>query len=169
MEKLLLKLDEGCRTNPGRYIFNAPASKKDITLLEKALGIKLPASYKKFLMCFNGGFICDQEVGGDEGMSVADAAWNSNFLHGLGDIKAAFTRKEGRWKQSGSKACYIPFCSTGNQETLVFRNPLDEHGESPVIDAWHEAPPAEWEAVYKDFTELLRDYVNNEGEIKTIG
>ena len=98
-DDILLALRHGCEKTPGRYHFNPPASSKSIAVLEKRLKFKLPISYKLFLLSFNGGFICDKEAGGEEGMSLEDAAWNSNFLHGLGDIEAAFGRKTGRWKK----------------------------------------------------------------------
>lgn len=151
---------------PRSCFFNAAADDESIFVLEDKYGITLPDSYRTFLGRYNGGFISLFEVENEE--DLADAAWNSNYIFGLGEIDEAFSSIN--YKTEGKEIKYIPFMHTSDGEYLGFRFPL-EKGESAVYDLWHEAPAEEWAeaVVYKSFAVLLKEYLAKDGDIVTIG
>jgi hypothetical protein len=144
-----------------RAFFNPPADEDAIKDVEERLKITFPASVRDFYKAFNGGFFADTSWEPDE---LKDAhqfetiQWNSNNILTLEDIKLGF----------GSRYpdC-VPVIHTHTQEFLAFINPLNDN-ESPVYDAFHEYPPQEWGVLYNNFEELLNDYIDKEGNIKTI-
>ena len=144
-----------------RAFFNPPAGEDAIKDVEERLKITFPASISEFYKAFNGGFFADETWTSEE---LKDARrfetiqWNSNNILTLEDIKSGF----------GSRypGC-IPIIHTYRQEFLAFINPLKD-SESPVYDAFHEYPPDKWGVLYNNFEELLNDYIQKEGNIKTI-
>ena len=144
-----------------RAFFNPPATEDTIKDVEERLKITFPVSLRTFYLAFNGGFFADDSWTPDE---LKDAVlfetiqWNSNNILPLEDVKLGF----------GSRYpdC-VPVIHTHTQEFLVFVNPLKD-GESAVYDAFHEFTPDQWGALYDNFEELLMDYIEKEGNIKTI-
>jgi len=144
-----------------RAFFNPPASEILIRDVEERLKMSFPASLRAFYLAFNGGFIADDSWTQEE---LNDAAmfetiqWNSNHILPLEDVKLGF----------GSRypAC-IPVIHTRTQEFLVFINPLKDD-ESAIYDAFHGWAPDQWGALYSNFEELLKDYIEKEGNIKTM-
>ncbi len=144
-----------------RAFFKPPVSEDEILDVEKKLKITFPVSVREFYIAFNGGFFADETWNVDD---LKDAhqyeaiQWNSNNIMPLEDIKSGF----------GSRYpnC-VPIIHTHTQEFLAVVNPL-ANGESPVYDAFHEYPPHEWGVLYSNFEELLNDYIDKEGNIKTI-
>ena len=144
-----------------RAFFNPPATEEAIQDVEERLKITFPASLREFYLAFNGGFFADASWSPEElkdARQFETIQWNSNNILPLEDVKLGF----------GSRypGC-VPVIHTHSQEFLVFVNPLKE-GESPVYDAFHEFPPHQWGALYGNFEELLVDYIEKEGNIKTI-
>jgi hypothetical protein len=166
MKEILKKLNGKIAKLPQSCFFNEPADPEAIAALEEKYAIKLPPSYKEFLQLHNGGFISLYEVEAKD--ELGDAAWNSNYIFGLGEIDEAFTSIN--CKTDGMDVKYIPMMHTADGEYLGFRHPLEE-GDSAVYDLWHEAPAAEWadSVLYKNFHELLKEYLARDGEIETIG
>ncbi len=166
MKELLVKLDKLVRENPDACYFNDPIDTELISHLEEKHGIKLPGSFKEFLGHFNGGFISMLE-GRDE-IGIDDLAWNSNYILAVQLIDELFGSIN--YKTEGTDVKYIPCIHTSGGEYLGFRFPLDENGESMVYDLWHEAPASEWaeSVVYDNFTDLLKDYIENKGMIETM-
>jgi len=144
-----------------RAFFNPPATEDMIRDVEERLKITFPASLRAFYLAFNGGFFADDSWTPDELKDVAlfeTIQWNSNNILLLEDVKLGF----------GSRypEC-VPVIHTHTQEFLVFVNPLKD-GESAIYDAFHEWEPDQWGALYSNFEELLLDYIEKEGNIKTI-
>lgn len=169
MEATLLLLSAKIVALGDRAFFNPPATKADIKDVEERLNITFPASVREFYLAFNGGFFADLSWSPDElkdarlnGLvgqphRLEDIQWNSNNIMPLEDIKSGF----------GSRYpdC-VPIIHTHTQEFLAFVNPLKDD-ESPIYDAFHEYPPHEWGVLYNNFEELLTDYIDKEGIIKT--
>ncbi|MCF8228708.1 MAG: SMI1/KNR4 family protein [Bacteroidales bacterium] len=168
IDKLVDRLKQKIETNPDQCFFNAPAEWDEIESLEDDLIYVFPVSFKVFLCHFNGGFI--SLLGPAKTDDIESSAWNSNYILSLQEIRSAYERIEHKFHEDGKR--YIPFMHTSGQEYLAFRWPYDEdETESKVYDIWHETFPTEWETqiVYDGFTDLLEDYINNNGVIQTIG
>jgi hypothetical protein len=167
---LLQKLKSFIATHPSRAFFGKPAAAAAIARLEAYLGRSLPPAHRQFLRHSDGGFISLMGEKGDEGWTKGDAAWNSNTFLSVVEIRKEFSqlRKlgldvfgwEGAWP-------FVPFLRTANQETLVF-GPAKRDGDSPVLDAFHEVGPDEWDVAFRSFDSLLRAYVKGEGEVEVI-
>ena len=69
-----------------------------------------------------------------------------------------------------SDKIFIPFLRTSTGEHLAFTWHY-KNQKSKVYDIWHEATVEEWEQqiVYQNFSELLKDYIENDVKIETIG
>ena len=144
-----------------RAFFNPPATANAIGEVEERLQITFPESVRKFYMAFNGGFFADTNWSMEDlkdNRQFETIQWNSNHIMSVEDIKSGFGNRY--------PDC-IPVVHTHTQEFLSIINPLT-NGESPVYDAFHECPPQEWGILYNNFEELLNDYINKEGNIKTI-
>ena len=161
MEETFNRLRDKIIRLGGRAFFNPPATEDRIRDVEEKLKIVFPVSVRQFYLTFNGGFFADTSWSEEE---LTDESrfetiqWNSNHIMSLEDIKSGF----------GSRYpdC-VPVIHTHTQEFLAVVNPL-KNGESPVYDAFHEYPPNEWGVLYGNFEELLNDYIDKEGNIKTI-
>ncbi|HEY7115512.1 MAG TPA: SMI1/KNR4 family protein [Tepidisphaeraceae bacterium] len=170
MNDLLQRLQEFVAAHPRRAFFDAAASADAVAGLEAAIGVRLPAAYRQFLLAFDGGFI--NTSGGtpeDQRWDLGTARWNSNHLLGIRGIQKEFAQwaKIGRDVFGVEPWPYIPFCQTSGQELLVL-GPEGADGEAPVLDAFHEAPPEEWEVLYPSFRAFLSAYLDGEGRVKTI-
>jgi hypothetical protein len=166
MKEILENLDRLIEAFPEDCFLNDAADDQLIKKLEKKHSISLPKSFAGFLKHCNGGFIA--LISDHSQIDINDLAWNSNYILAVELIDELF---EGiNFKTEGMDVKYIPFLHTSDGDYLGFRFPLDENGESAVYDLWHEAPAEEWadSVVYKNFTELLKDYVANKGNIETM-
>ena len=161
MEETLNRLRDKIAQLGGRAFFNLPATEDEIRDVEEKLKFVFPVSVRKFYLTFNGGFFADTswaEQDLKDASQFETIQWNSNYIMSLEDVKSGF----------GSRYpdC-VPVIHTHTQEFLVVVNPL-KNGESPVYDAFHEFPPHEWGVLYNHFKELLKDYIDKEGNIKTM-
>ena len=161
MKSTIRLLNEKIRALGTRAFFNPPATEEMISGVEERLKITFPTSLRTFYLAFNGGFFADDSWTPDELKDVAlfeTIQWNSNNILPLEDVKLGF----------GSRypGC-VPVIHTHTQEFLVFINPLKD-GESAVFDAFHEFTSDQWGVLYGNFEELLIDYIEKEGNIKTI-
>ena len=161
MEATLHRLKDKKARLGVRAFFNAPATENEIRDVEEKLKVVFPVSVRKFYLTFNGGFFADEtwlKEDLEDASRFDNIQWNSNHIMSLQDIKSGF----------GSRYpdC-IPLIHTHTQEFLAVINPLKD-GESPVYDAFHEFSPHQWGVLYENFEELLNDYIEQEGNIKTI-
>ncbi|MDZ7741907.1 MAG: SMI1/KNR4 family protein [Bacteroidota bacterium] len=148
--------------------FNPGASKDEIRKLEEEMNVALPDSFRYFLSHFNGGYI--SLFPKEKKIDPETDAWNSNYILSLLEIRQAYNRIQYKFSENGPR--FIPVLHTRDQEYLAFRVPTDEkEKESKLYDIWHEAFPSEWESqiVYDNFTEMMADYVENNGDINTMG
>jgi hypothetical protein len=169
VEALLTRLREFIAANPERCVFRPGATKTAIAATESAIGMPIPADYRAFVECYDGGFIsvCGQR--GDPGWDEAGARWNSNALFGTEQLVVEFGDQQQIWQTDLGWAgpwLYLPFCYTTGQEFLVFGPPGG--GTRQVLDAFHELRPSEWDVLYPSFEALLQEYLDGEGRIRTI-
>lgn len=166
-QRFLACLEKASEGPAKQFFFNPPASSQAIQAVEQENRMTLPSSLRSFLSYYNGGFI-----------------WNERSRKKLEDLKkAAPEEDEFRLKRSVSRPLFsieeirlwkqgrvrevIPFCETYNGEVLTVWSVKHPHQESPVFDAWHEAPLWKWEQLYPTFAHLFIDYVELQGAIKT--
>jgi len=134
----------------------------------------LPVSYKKFLLIFNGGFICPQyfRSGIANPSDLETAKWNSLIIFGSEEMFEAYRELDSKsWKLSADwQGVYpiIPIARAENNELLVVINPL-QAGESPIFDAFHEDPICDWGIIAENFADFLSQYLISDGKLNTIG
>lgn len=173
IEKTIKLLNQKIEESPGNCIFKECAQTMDIVNFEAEFGINLPLSYIIFLESYDGGFICGnyQAKMISENDNFEDAKWNSTTFFGLDEIREIYENKSSmNWKLFEKKYDvypFIPFCRTSIGELLVFANPLNSNRESPVFDAFHEEFPRDWGTLFPSFSELLENYLSNNGTIPT--
>jgi len=160
---------------PAPAYFNAPATADDISSFENQNNIRLPDSYKAFLLYANGGMIISDRLDNllDYASNPEDVKWNANYLYSLEDMQKKYTDMES-WNYgipSGNISPYpfIPFCHTDTGEQLVFVTLDENKTESAVLDAYHEETPETWGVVADNFIEFLIDYVSSHGNPNVLG
>jgi hypothetical protein len=169
MENTLNKLHHQINVRPEIAYFEKPASLAEINELETYLRLCLPDSYKRFLLCYNGGFFVNPVLFPKSKPSLETLKWNCHLLLGIHEIVAAYDRIDYKFYNSNYR--FIPFCHTANQELLVFRALPNPYADSAVYDAWHEVGPQQWleQILYPGFFSFLNAYIDNPYEIRLIG
>jgi hypothetical protein len=177
MQELIQLLNKKIAEIPHRCLFNPPATPEKLLWFEIELGAGLNDHVREFYLAFNGGFIADKRWGHDR---LADPemkdtiAWNSNYLLSLEEIidsyfsNGFYSSPHLRDKEEEHGRKLIPIIHTSGQEILVL-DITEPEKSGPVKDAFHEEPCYDWGTVYESFEELLRNYIEKEGQIKTIG
>ena len=165
MKDLLHQLEEKMEALPHRCFFNEAVGYDELMDFLDPQPFLFPLSHMTFLLNYNGGFICREEI---QKLSIETMAWNSNRFLSIHEIDAAYSRIRHKFSKNGPQ--FVPFMQVENSEYLAFTYPYEEY-ESPVYDIWHEAFPNEWlqQEVYSGFEELLDDYIKSDGFIRTIG
>jgi tetratricopeptide (TPR) repeat protein len=173
-EKVLEWLDLYIGREPYCY-FNNPTTAEKIASFEKMARIRLPESYKAFLMFTNGGMIVNHDLDTiiKRDHDLATAKWNANCLLSLEDMKTEWNNMKNTnfGVSQKDRAIYpiIPFFKTNTNEYLVFISIFDKSIESPVFDAFHEEPPEMWGLVANDFNEFLYNYLQKKGYPDVMG
>lgn len=175
IQDALSKFDVMIGDGQTRGYMNNPAKIEDIDAFEERHGVKLPPSYKIFLLFCNGGMMYDDSL---HDMYVKDKdldalKWNTNYLLSLEELEEHYNDMAS-WNfgiPAQNISCYpfIPFCHTETGERLVFINSSVPGEESCVLDAYHEETPETWGVVAKNFTEFLIDYCATFGKPKVLG
>jgi hypothetical protein len=177
MKELILLLRNKKELLPEKYFFNPPASKTEIEFFQREMGIILNENVRQFYLIFNGGFIA---LGSWESKFLYDNAmietmkWNSNYFLSLSEIVESYyncgtySSPHLPEKEALHGRKLIPLIHTSGQEMLVL-DATDPATSGPVLDAFHEEPYDEWGKVYETFEALVKDYIEKEGNIKTIG
>ena len=168
MEELINKLKKKIKEAPNKCFFNEAVEYGYYHEFEDEhpLILQLPMSFITFLHYYNGGFISIKALTDQD--DIETYAWNSNQILSLDELEKAYNRIEHKFYNSEYE--FTPFLRTRIGEYLAFRYPY-EGDESEVYDIWHEATPTEWlqQKVYDSFPDLLKDYIEKDGDIKTIG
>jgi len=175
IHKVLEWLDILIGDGPAHAYFNAPANKEEIASFEERQHIRLPDSYKAFLLYANGGMIISDRLNSllDSVSNSEDVKWNANYLYSLEEVEKEYKEKES-WNfglpgKDLSPYPFIPFCHTDTGEYLVFINLIGDESESGVFDAFHEETIDTWGLVADDFTAFLSDYTQSNGNPNVLG
>lgn len=176
MNELLAMLKRKTEEIPWRCFFNPPASDVDILYFQIELGLEINPEVIEFYRHFNGGFIAGAMWNADALKKtdiIPSVKWNSNYFLSLDEILSEY-EGEGSYgiihlpdKEEEHGRRLIPIIHTVDQEILVL-DATDSKKSGPVIDAFHEAPWHQWGTLYETFEDLLKDYIEKEGRIKTI-
>ncbi len=170
IEEVLGLLDELIKSEENFiWDFNPPADEDFIKRVETAFGIILPESYKTFLKRHNGGYITGIPMKTVKaGMDKETISWNSDVFMSIEEILEKYEDwKDMNWKlidKFKGAYPYIPFCSTAEQEVLVFVNQGKRQEESAVYDAFHEEPVSCWGILSENFTSFLAEYIRSKGK-----
>jgi tetratricopeptide (TPR) repeat protein len=174
IEKVLTLLAAENKKQLDTFNFEDPATEENIQRIEHLLGIELPKSYREFLLKFDGGFICTNFLAAKIKLhnDIETAKWNSLNILSLEEMHQEYVDLSDRnWKMPldwDGVYPLVPFARTNINELLVFVQPLNPEFESPVFDAFHEDPVYDWGVLYDNFSEFLKDYLSQQGMLKTI-
>ena len=171
--KIISHLKEIIPSGNYNCYFEESSTLDGIESVEKCLEITLPASYKEFLLHFNGGFICNDKLEKivKRDNNTETAVWNSCNILSLEEMMQEYIDLSDRqWKLYQWEGIYpvIPFGRTNINELLVFLLPLDDNNESPVFDAFHEDPISDWGTISADFADFLEKYIETKGQLNCI-
>lgn len=150
--------------SPEFWLFNPPATPKDIKRLELRLGRSLPAPLADMLAQFNGGFASFQgKVSIDSGPEVSAARSLSNRFFTVAEIDGAYRRLLAAHPDEDPKEFpFIPFMQLSTGGFLAI-NANDPH--AAVWDAWTLDGPHLWHRLYPSLTALLFDYLGRNGSL----
>lgn len=150
--------------SPEFWLFNPPATAKDIKRLEAKLGRSLPAPLSDMLAQFNGGFASFQgKVSIDSGPEVSAARSVSNRFFTVAEIDGAYRRLLAAHPDEDRAAFpFIPFMQLSGGGFLAI-NADDPH--ATVWDAWTLEGPHLWRRLYPSLSALLFDYLGRNGSL----
>jgi len=171
--KILSKLQEMIDSENYNCHFGNPAQQEAIQSAEKCLEITLPASYKEFLLQYDGGFICDDVLEGiiKRDKSLETAKWNNCYIFGIQELISEYIDLHDKnWKLFDWEGVYpiVPFARNQTHDLVVFIMPLDDSHESPVFDAFHEDPAKSWGIITGNFSDFLGKYLDTHGQMNCI-
>lgn len=148
--------------SPEFWLFNPPASPKDIKRLEARLGRRLPEHLSHTLSKINGGFVSPEgKVCIDSAQEVSSARAKANRFLSCGEIDGAYRSLLAAHPEEDPAAFpFIPFMRLADGGFLAVNaeDPL-----ATVWNAWTLDGPHLWERLYPTFSDLLSDYIGREG------
>lgn len=164
------------QTDPKYFIqFKPPCKKEKIVQFEQNFKIRLPLSYKEFLLKFNGRmmlYFFQNKLRSNQS-DYDKYKGESVYFLSIEELSEKYADLDSReWKvdtETANPYPIIPFCSLPNNELLVFIHGQKSGNESPVFDAFHDEFPSIWGIVAPDFVSFFSDYLNALGNPKTIG
>lgn len=151
--------------SPEFWLFNSPATPKEIKRLEARLGRALPEPLAHSLSKSNGGFASPEgKIGIDSLCEIGEARDRANRFLSCDEIGGAY-RALLAAHPSGepSEFPFIPFMrqAEGGLLTINAEDPL-----SAVWHAWTPDGPHLWRRLYPCFGDLLAHYLEREGAIR---
>ena len=146
----LRKLDSEGNNIEVEFTLNPPARIDDISSVERDLMIKLPHTYKEFLLKYNGARIFDYE--GLDGFIIL----------GTEDIVKANKYVASTFDEDWIDTIIIFAKYIGEGNYLGFGNFSGEN-EYYVIDCFQEELPENWGKIAENFDEFLRMIVESQG------
>ena len=147
----LQKLDCDGKSIEVRFELNEPANIDDIMNAERELGVKLPDSYKEFLMSYNGARIFDYD--GLDGFIIL----------GIKDILKANKFAKATFEEDWLESIIIFAKYIGESNYLGFDGSKDE-SEYAVIDCFFEELPEDWTQIAANFDDFLEKIVEQQGK-----
>jgi len=156
-----------------RSFFNPPATEDEIRQFEKVMDVSLPKSMRMFYLNCNGGFFADicwdeRELNNPEhfnGICLKSNCFLSlsqilKSSRGNIDFSAALILNKARL--AGRKI--IPILHSTHHDWLVWN--AEDSSASPILYATQEYFPQEWDQMYNSFDDLLKDYIQHQGNIR---
>ncbi len=124
IQEILTRLDIIIGDGPAPSYFNSPAQDEQIIAFEKQYKVRLPDSYKAFLLYANGGMIISDRLNDalEYSSNPEDVKWNANYLYSLKEMGKQYEEMES-WNYGipdhSNIATYpfIPFCHTAYRRT----------------------------------------------------
>jgi hypothetical protein len=149
---------------PEFWLFNPPATAKDIKRLETQLGWPLPEPMAEALARFNGGFASiEGKVGIESAQEISAARAAANRFMSCLEIDGVYRRLLGSHPDEDPLAFpFIPFMRLADGGFLVV-NANDPAGA--VWNAWTLEGPHVWKRLYPNFAALLFDYLGRDGAL----
>lgn len=149
---------------PEFWLFNPPASPRQIKRLEARLGRRLPEHLSHVLSRINGGFVSSEgKVCIDSAQEIPSARDKANRLLSCAEIEAAYRSLLAAHPEEDPAAFpFIPFMRLPDGGFLAINadDPL-----AAVWNAWTLDGPHLWELLYPTFSDLLFDYIGREGAL----
>jgi hypothetical protein len=150
--------------SPEFWLFNPPASPKEIKRLETRLGRKLPEHLSHALAKINGGFVSPEgKVCIDSPEEVSSARDKANRFLSCGEIDRAYrSLLTSHPAEDPADFPFIPFMKLADGGFLAINadDPM-----ATVWNAWTLEGPHLWGRLYPSFADLLCDYIGREGAI----
>ena len=151
--------------SPEFWLFNAPASSKEIKRLETRLGRALPEPLAHSLSKSNGGFASPEgKIGIDSLCEIGVSRDRANRFLSCDEISGAYRALLSA--HPSGLACEFPFIpfmrqAEGGLLTINAEDPL-----SAVWHAWTPDGPHLWRRLYPSFGDLLAHYLDQQGAIR---
>lgn len=152
------------RASPEFWLFNSPATPKEIRRLEARLGRQLPEPLSHALGKINGGFASPEgKVSIDSPMEINAAREKANRFLNCDEICEAYHMLLGSHPDENAAAFpFIPFMRSADGGFLAI------HADDPlaaVWDAWTLEGPHLWRRLYPSYGALLSAYLTEGGAI----
>ena len=158
------RLAKCAATSPEFWLFNPPATPKDLKKLETRLGWPIPEPLSSCLAQFNGGFVSPEgKVSIDSPVEISMARAKANRFLNCNEIDSAYkTLLSIHPDEDSTDFPFIPFMRLADGGFLACnaKDPL----AAPYF-AWTPDGPHLWKRLYPTFAAMLSDYYNKEGAI----
>jgi len=152
--------------------FNNPTDNETIGMFEDEMGIKLPLTYKLFLLKYDGGFICNGSWAeyiwetGNIGLpreksslifSIEEILEEYLYLNSLG-----FNEHD---DNLNNESVAIPFGRTAGGGYFYFRNSNSVNTLSPVYYSCMGADTVPGKKLFDSFCDFMEQYIKNNGKV----
>lgn len=146
----LEKLDSEGNKIEFTFNVNEGATKKEIEIVERELGVKLPNSYQEFLLKYNGAKLFDFDgLDGFWILGTKDIIKANNFA------KATF---EEDWKSD--IIIFTKYIGETNYLAFKISNHLKEY---QIVDCYFQELPEEWKLIEENFNDFLNLLIEQSG------
>jgi len=134
------------------FKLSPPATIEAINKTESLLGIRLPSSYKEFLLKYNGGRVFDYD--GLDGF----------IIYGTDNITKAYKQIALSYQEDWIDTILVFAECIGEGNYLAFDCRFETDYEFPVLDGFHEKLPCMWSQISPSFDTWLKQIVQCSGK-----
>lgn len=166
LEKLINKVKQGS----SKYNFYSSIEAEEIENVEKALGVVLPNSYKKFIQRFNGGMILEHKVYYYTDMTDWEPdgpKYSSYYFYTLEEFQEKYSHLE--YKSTMFSDDFegifplLPICNTPKQETIMLVSQKGILKESPVFISSNIEDMSTYVQIADNFDSFLATIIEHDG------
>lgn len=150
--------------------FNGSIEISEIEIVEKALGIVFPKSYKKFLSNFNGGMILENEAHYYTDMTDWEPdgpKFSSYYFFSLEEFREKYDdlKYESTMFSDDFTGVFpiLPICNTPDQETIMVLSQLGLEKDSPVFITNDIQDMSKYYEICDCFDDFIDQLVDKEG------